>query len=692
MPPDPRWHQYGVEFTDPATATRTAARDLAPTLNRAQDEGLLDTWWFIRKPPGLRLRYRAAEPEAALLPHLLADLTPVPVAAWTPGIYEPETLAFGGPKAMEVAHTLFHHDSRHLLARAAADQPAALGQRETTVLLFSAMLRAAGQDWFEQGDTWTKVADLRPAPDRPGTPGKSDTLDRAVRRLMTADAASVPGLLPRPWITAFETAGQQLAALSRHGHLERGLRAVLAHHFIFHANRAGLSGSDQGALAALAGAAVFHHPQRPDPAARHPDTTKVRDMTTTTSNEPSADELRTRLADSLTAGGTIRTPEVEAAIRSVPRHLFVPGVPLTEAYKDDAVYTKSDGTGASISAASQPKIVALMLEQLEIRAGHNVLELGAGTGYNAALMGAITGESGHVTTIDVDQDLVDDARKHLASAGVTGVDVVLTDGALGHLDAAPFDRVIATVGAYEVPRPWLDQLAPDGRLVVPVRLAGAASRSVVFESDTRGGWASRGSEMAVFMPLRGIGDDSRRVIALTGDGDVTLQTHQDNRHATDAATLAGVLGTERTEVWTGTVFVPMESFEWLDLWLACRLPNPIMRMNVQEPARDRGLVTPMFPASAMATTTADGALAYLTIRRIDDADDGTRRYEVGVVGHGTGGRELAESVAAEITTWDTGFRDRTVSFAIPATLPAADPDRGLFVLTRPSTPMTVTWE
>jgi protein-L-isoaspartate(D-aspartate) O-methyltransferase len=405
----------------------------------------------------------------------------------------------------------------------------------------------------------------------------------------------------------------------------------------------------------------------------------------------SADEFRTKLADRLCKDNTIRTAAVEAAFRSVPRDRFLPEFEVPEAYADEPVYTKHDGTGARISAASQPKIVAMMLEQLRIEPGHRVLELGAGTGYNAALMATITGKAGHIITIDVDDDLVDNARKHLAAAGITGVDVVLVDGALGHPEAAPFDRVIATVGAFEVPTAWLEQLAPSGRLVVPVRLAGAVSRSIIFERDN-GRWVSCGSEMAVFMPLRGIGDDSRRSIDLTGTGEVTLQTHQDNADATDAEALTGVFDTPRHEVWTGVHFVPMESFEWLDLWLACRLANPIMRMEVGAAAKDSGLVTPMFPAVAMATTAAGGSLAYLTIRPAEPGPDGGRRYEVGVIGHGAGGQELAEHVGTEITTWDQGFRSRSVCFAIPDTPPAAAADTGCFVLDRPNNPMTVIWE
>lgn len=416
-------------------------------------------------------------------------------------------------------------------------------------------------------------------------------------------------------------------------------------------------------------------------------------MTTTVSDASTAfaDELRVKLADRLCQDNTIRTAAVEAAFRGVPRDRFLPDVELQEAYADEPVYTKHDGTGVRISAASQPRIIAMMLEQLQIEPGHRVLELGAGTGYNAALMATVTGEAGHVTTIDVDDDLVGNARKHLAAAGITGVDVVLADGALGRLEAAPFDRVIATVGAFEVPTAWLEQLAPGGRLVVPVRLVGAASRSIIFEREGDG-WVGRGSEMAVFMPLRGIGDDSRRVIDLTGTGEVTVQTHKDNADATDADALAGVFDMPRHEVWTGVHFVPMESFEWLDLWLACRLANPIMRMEVAATAKDSGLVTPMFPAVAMATTTSDGSLAYLTIRPAIPGPEGGRRYEVGVIGHGAGGEELAERVGTEITTWDQGFRSRTVRFAIPDTPPAPAADAGRFVLDRPDNAMTVIWE
>ncbi len=116
--------------------------------------------------------------------------------------------------------------------------------------------------------------------------------------------------------------------------------------------------------------------------------------------------------------------------------------------------------------------------------------------------------------------------------------VVLGDGALGNTDGAPYDLIIATVGAWGLPSAWLEQLAPDGRLVVPLRLRGSVSRSIVFER-VNGRWPSTRSEMCTFMPLRGIADDARRIISLTLDRAVTLQTHREQ--TVGAAVLTGVL-------------------------------------------------------------------------------------------------------------------------------------------------------
>lgn len=333
---------------------------------------------------------------------------------------------------------------------------------------------------------------------------------------------------------------------------------------------------------------------------------------TTLSDNPalSAEQLRADLADRLHEQKVLRTSAVETAFRQTPRHLFLPGVPLDQAYTDNPVYTKTTEDGTWISAASQPWIVAGMFEQLAPGPGERIMEAGAGTGYNAAIMAAIVGESGHVVTIDIDEDLVDGAREHLAAAGFDNVEVVLGDGALGHFQRAPYDRIIATVGAFEAPTAWLDQLAPGGCLLVPLRLRGTNSRTIAFErGEDR--WHSVGSKLAVFMPLRGIGDDARRIVPLTPEEDVTLQVHKDQ--TVDGHALAGVLDTERHETWTGVFFPPGVPLEWMELWLCLRLDNALMRMNVEPAAKDRGQVTPMFPWGSMAATRG-ADLAYLAIQ------------------------------------------------------------------------------
>ncbi|MFC0030088.1 methyltransferase, FxLD system [Micromonospora chaiyaphumensis] len=405
----------------------------------------------------------------------------------------------------------------------------------------------------------------------------------------------------------------------------------------------------------------------------------------TTHRDPS--DLPGELADQLRAENIIRTRTVDAAMRDTPRHLFLPGVPLEQAYADGPVYIKTDGSGTSIRAASQPRIVAMMLEQLDAQPGHRIMEAGAGTGYKAALLAAIVCDTERVVTIDLDADLVDGARKHLAAARVAHVQVVRGDGALGHSDGAPYDRSIATVGTWETPTAWLEQLAPDGRLVVPLRLRGAASRSIIFERYD-GGWRDAGSELAVFMPLRGTGDDARRLVALTDEQDVTLQVQKDQD--VDAAALARVLESQRHEMWTGVLFAPMVPYEWLDLLLACRLDNAIMRMNVKPQAIERGTVSPTFRWGAVATTCG-ADLAYLTIRPAPPAADGGKLYEVGVVGHGPSGKDLARHVADETRVWDAEYRTRTVRFEIPDAPAQANPSAGHFVLPRPHYPITVAW-
>jgi hypothetical protein len=115
-----------------------------------------------------------------------------------------------------------------------------------------------------------------------------------------------------------------------------------------------------------------------------------------------AETLRAALVEMLRARGRLQSPAIAAAFAQVPRHLFVPHVALEEAYRDTFLATKRQPDGEVISSSSQPEIMAIMLEQLDLRPGQRVLEIGTGTGYNAALLAHVVGEGGRVTTLDLD--------------------------------------------------------------------------------------------------------------------------------------------------------------------------------------------------------------------------------------------------------------------------------------------------
>ena len=401
-----------------------------------------------------------------------------------------------------------------------------------------------------------------------------------------------------------------------------------------------------------------------------------------------AKRLRYALVDSLKADGDVRSRRVEAALRDVPRHLFLPGTSLTRAYANDVVQTKLDERSTPISAASQPSIVALMLEQLQVAPGNRILEIGAGTGYNAALLAHLAGPRGTVTTIDVDEDIAQSARGALEQAGYPGVRVICGDGALGYPARAPYDRIIATVGAWDLPLAWLDQLAPAGRLVVPLRLRGSVTRSIAFERDATllniPRWRSVATQLCSFMPLRGgIADDPAVSIPLTPDGSVSLTVHQDQD--ADPVALSRILHRPPATQWTGVTFAfsHQESAEWLMLWLTCALDAPLSRVSIRQQAAER--VRPLWSWGTMATT--DGAsLAYLASR----PGPGETR-EVGVVGHGPRGADLAREVAAQVRAWDRRYRAATARFTVqPVTAPG--PRTSQFAFRTPHCWLSIAWE
>src|SRR6516225_7072227 len=227
--------------------------------------------------------------------------------------------------------------------------------------------------------------------------------------------------------------------------------------------------------------------------------------------------MREQLATRVVADTRISSERVAAALYAVPRHLFLPERPPEVAYQNDAIVTKRDETGQPISSSSQPTIMAIMLDQLDLAPGQRVLEIGAGTGYNAALISHVVGPAGEVTSVDIDPELVGRAREHLVGAGFGDVTVVCGDGAGGYPERAPYDRVIATVGVSDLAPAWLEQAVPQARIVVPLDVRGT-QLSVAFEpadpADPGGPWMSRSLAPCGFMRMRGSLAGPERVVAL----------------------------------------------------------------------------------------------------------------------------------------------------------------------------------
>jgi protein-L-isoaspartate(D-aspartate) O-methyltransferase len=248
---------------------------------------------------------------------------------------------------------------------------------------------------------------------------------------------------------------------------------------------------------------------------------------------------RTALIAQLEQEGVLHDAAIRAAMLVVPRHQFLPDAPLDRAYANDAIATKFAGE-VSISSASQPAMVALMLEQLAPEPGMQVLEIGAGTGYNAALLRTLVGPTGRVTTVDIDADITDAARAHLAAVGFTDIDIITGDGAAGYAPNAPYDRIILTVNAGDIAPAWFAQLKPGGVLVLPLSI-GPAQFSIAFAKED-GVLRSRSLQPCSFMPLRGsMGDDATgtRTIAAAP----ALRLVMTNAAASDAERIAALLET-----------------------------------------------------------------------------------------------------------------------------------------------------
>jgi protein-L-isoaspartate(D-aspartate) O-methyltransferase len=197
-------------------------------------------------------------------------------------------------------------------------------------------------------------------------------------------------------------------------------------------------------------------------------------MTETKGRPRSSASLRREMVAALESAGAVRSTAVRRAFQAIPREVFVPEIVardgLPAIYRPElALATALDSRGRAISSSSAPTIMGLMLEALQLSPGDRVLEVGAGTGYNAALLKCLVGDRGRVTSIDIESSFARRAKRALAAAGFT-CNIVVGDGREGWAHAAPYDRIIVTAASSGLPQAWRDQLAEDGLIELPLRV------------------------------------------------------------------------------------------------------------------------------------------------------------------------------------------------------------------------------
>ncbi|AQZ62748.1 Protein-L-isoaspartate O-methyltransferase [[Actinomadura] parvosata subsp. kistnae] len=366
-------------------------------------------------------------------------------------------------------------------------------------------------------------------------------------------------------------------------------------------------------------------------------------MTTAPATESTAGRMA-RLAEQLRELGAIRTDAVHHAFATVPRHLFITGFYtggdaytrlgdppgddlLDQIYSDVALMTHrpSDAAGRP-SSASMPRVVARMLEALDLRPGLRVLEIGAGTGYNAALIAAITGAD--VVSVDVSEVIVAEAQAALQRANASNTAAYVADGYLGHPDRGPYDRIIVTCGITGISPRWLEQLAPGGLILAPIAHAGFHP-TLAITLDGAGRPIGRGILSSDFMaaggPLYGRpADQTSPPGEVPADGGLT--------------------------VWPGTV-PALADDRYFDLWFALGAADP-RTIRAYTPGLDAalGMVCLHEPGRGTAWVQRDGAIRF------------------------TGHQDLAHQLTALTQQWDSADRPRisdwTAGFVLSE---AADP-------------------
>lgn len=387
----------------------------------------------------------------------------------------------------------------------------------------------------------------------------------------------------------------------------------------------------------------------------------------------SGEGLRAAMVDRLVADhvdkGLTMRPEVEAALRAVPRHLFTPGAGLAEAYRaDEAVITKRIG-GEAVSSVSAPWLIAEMIGQAADAIdgglhGRHVLEIGSG-GYNAALLRELAGPSGSVTTVDIDSDVTGRATACLAAAGYDDVRVVCADAEQPIDPSRSYDLIIVTVGAWDIPRAWVGQLAEGGTMVVPLRTFGMTRSWALRRVGDR--LVSHSQRLCGFVSMQGAGAHQMRYVDVAAGVHLRL----DEGQRVDAGSVGKLLSQPSAQAWAGVRLPPRTVLADLDVWLATRVTaegQQFVVLTAQQEAVDAGVVAPAWRFGTPAALH-NGTFCYRSTLRWSDDD----MFDLGARAHGPGAAVTAGRMVEQMRAWlDAGSPSPVLHI-----LPAGTPDGGL---------------
>ena len=434
------------------------------------------------------------------------------------------------------------------------------------------------------------------------------------------------------------------------------------------------------------------------------------------------DAARARMASELRQRGHALSPSVQDAFATVPRHVFVPEIGPAAAYRDEALVIKCGPDGLPISSSSQPAMMAIMLDQLGLQRGHRVLEIGTGSGYNAAVMSAVVGPDGEVVTIDIDPELVARARASLQAAGADAVRVYCADGGYGDPADAPFDRIIVTAGAWDIAPAWLDQLVPGGRLVLPLSIRGI--QLCVGLERLSGGWLSASACRCGFVRMLGEFAGPEEVIRRDEPSAIVFQISDGS--PVDVHALTAALSGEATDESVPVALTSMAELADLDLWLTM-MAGRLDRLTVLAAPRDILAPAPP-PFGGLISSGTDekrlGVGMLLPVGEANDQPEAETEFDLAdgeppapergaarvseapeplastgwtaaiIRGLGPGGPELAARLAALSRRWDQLGRPGAREIEVVVWPAGEEPSRvpaDRLVLRRPSVTIAAGW-